>query len=308
VKRKLLIASVALLVLVLAGVAWLYHSITNRVEGQYFDSNGVRIHYTVEGEGEPVILVHGFAANADANWRVPGVTEKLAKEFKVIALDHRGHGLSDKPRDAAQYGEEMCRDIVRLMDHLKIEKAHVIGYSMGGYITLKLITMFPDRLLSAAPCAAGWEEAGGVGDKREAIASALETDGDFSALFKAISPPGKLPPRRGILSLNYMLSLTNDIKALAAAMRGMSGLVVTEEQLRANKVPTLTVIGSEDPLRTGVDRMNGVMANQEIVFVDGGDHITTLPRAEFINTLRAFIKKNSPSSAPASQQPEKSAA
>ncbi len=298
-KRKLLIALVALLVLVLAGAGWMYHSITKRVVGQFFDSNGVRIHYTVEGKGEPVILVHGFAANADANWRVPGVTQDLAKDYQIIVLDHRGHGLSDKPHDAAKYGEEMCRDIVRLMDHLKIEKAHVVGYSMGGYITLKLITMYPERLLSAAPCGAGWEKPGGEGDKREAIASALENGGDFGALFAAISPPGKAPIRAGIRSLNFVLGMVNDTQALAAAMRGMSGLVVTEEQLRANAVPTLTIVGTDDPLRRGVDQMKGIMANQEIVYVEGGDHITTLRKPEFVGSIRSFLKKHSATVTPA---------
>lgn len=301
-KRKILVFLVGLLVLVLAGAGWFYHSITKRVEGSYFNSNGVRIHYTVEGKGEPVILVHGFAANADANWRVPGVTEELAKDFQVIVLDHRGHGLSDKPHDPERYGSEMCRDIIRLMDHLKIEKAHVVGYSMGGYITLKLITMFPDRLLSAAPCGAGWEQTGGVADKREEIASSLEKGEGFGPLFKAIMPPGKQIPQRGLLSVNYVLSLVNDTKALAAVMRGMDDLVVTEEQLRANKVPTLTIVGTEDPLRTGVDRMNGVMANQEIVYIDGGDHLTTLTNKKFVDTLRAFLKKHGASAQPAPAQ------
>ena len=98
-KRKLLVILIALIVLALAGTGWMYHNITKRVVGQFFDSNGVKIHYTVEGKGEPVILVHGFAANADANWRVPGITEALAKEYQVICLDNRGHGLSDKPHE-----------------------------------------------------------------------------------------------------------------------------------------------------------------------------------------------------------------
>ncbi|HEX72751.1 MAG TPA: alpha/beta fold hydrolase, partial [Candidatus Hydrogenedentes bacterium] len=121
-RRKRWLAAFLVLGALLIAAALLAFFATRRVTGDYFDSNGVRIHYTVEGAGDPVILVHGFAANADLNWRLPGVTKALAKEFRVIALDNRGHGLSDKPHDPQQYGAEMIEDVVRLMDHLGIEK------------------------------------------------------------------------------------------------------------------------------------------------------------------------------------------
>jgi pimeloyl-ACP methyl ester carboxylesterase len=129
-----------------------------RVEGEYFQSNGARIHYTDEGNGVPVILVHGFAANADLNWRRAGVVGALNDDFRVITFDLRGHGLSDRLYEEDAYGLKMVEDVIALMDHLKIEKAHVAGYSLGGFITLKLAAEHPDRLLSAAICAAGWRD------------------------------------------------------------------------------------------------------------------------------------------------------
>ncbi len=268
-------------------------SFTHRVQGQYFDSNGVRIHYTVDGQGEPVILVHGFAANADANWRAPGIIKALAKDYQVIAFDNRGHGLSDKPHDPAAYGKEMCNDIVRMMDHLHIQKAHVVGYSMGGFITYKFLTMYPERLLSAAPCGAGWERDGEDSALREEIAASLDRGEGFLPQFKALAPEGKKVPSRLAKRFDQVLTKVNDEKALAAAMRGMDNLRVTEEQLRANKVPTLTIIGADDPLRKGVDPMKGVMANQEIVYLKRRDHTTALPDPKFLKTLRAFIKRHS---------------
>ena len=91
-------------------------------EDQYFDSNGVKIHYVVEGAGEPVVLVHGFTANIQLQWGMPGIITKLAKDYQVIALDNRGHGKSDKPHDPEKYGPEMINDVIRLMDHLNIKK------------------------------------------------------------------------------------------------------------------------------------------------------------------------------------------
>src|SRR5262245_58833732 len=90
-------------------------------EDRFFDSNGVKIRYVVEGEGEPVVLVHGFSADLDRQWRGPGLIAALAKERRVIAYDNRGHGKSEKPHDEKQYGMEMVQDAVRLMDHLQIQ-------------------------------------------------------------------------------------------------------------------------------------------------------------------------------------------
>src|SRR5579871_2661677 len=104
-----------------------------------FDSAGVKLHYIVEGQGEPVILIHGYAASIVANWGAPGIVKKLAESYQVIALDNRGHGQSDKPHDAGAYGSKMFDDVLRLMDHLKIKKAHIVGYSMGGFITEELL-------------------------------------------------------------------------------------------------------------------------------------------------------------------------
>ena len=78
------------------------------------------------------------------NWKLPRVFQKLSKRYRVIALDNRGHGKSDKPYDPAQYGLELVDDVVRLMDHLGIAKAHVVGYSLGGFITLKLALRHPE--------------------------------------------------------------------------------------------------------------------------------------------------------------------
>src|SRR5690242_19535896 len=108
-----------------------------------FESDGVQIHYTVAGKGTPVVLIHGLYASAKTNWELPGIVADLAKSHTVIALDNRGHGQSDKPEKEGEYGVKMVEDVVRLLDHLHIEKAEVAGYSMGGMITMKLLTLHP---------------------------------------------------------------------------------------------------------------------------------------------------------------------
>ncbi len=301
-KRKFLRIGFSALLLLFAvagsGVWFVSSKAFERVQGQYFDSNGVRIHYTDEGTGEPLILVHGFAANADLNWRMPKFIENLSKDYRVIAFDNRGHGLSDKPHEPEMYGTEMVEDVVRLMDHLKIEKAHVAGYSMGAFITLKLIAMHPDRLLSAAPCGAGWEKNRGEDRQgwRMELIDSLEKREGFGPLMTLIDPGhGPLAGIRKWIA-NRTLKSLNDQAAMAAVLRGLPQLAVTEEELRANTVPTLSVVGSDDPLKVGVDNMTGVMANHETVIIQGGNHITLLRNkkhcAQFVTALRAFLAKH----------------
>ena len=119
---------------------------------QFFNSNGVNIRYVVAGKGEPVILVHGFAGNLEM-WR-PLIAD-LSKDHEFVAFDCRGHGKSDKPHEPEQYGMEMVNDITRLMDHLQISKAHIMGYSMGGGIVMKMLVEHPDRFLTAVAGANG---------------------------------------------------------------------------------------------------------------------------------------------------------
>jgi pimeloyl-ACP methyl ester carboxylesterase len=236
-----------------------------------FLSNGVKIHYLTAGEGEPVILIHGFVANAYLNWIAPGVFDKLSKHYHVIAIDNRGHGASGKPHEIDKYGIEMVDDVVRLLNHLKIQKAHIIGYSMGGFIAGSLVAMHPDRVLSATMGGAGWSRPEDDRSAIEATAKSLEEGKGIGPLMKALTPPGKPQlTEEQLKSRNQMLMLTNDPKALAACIRGMLKLQITREQLQHNKVPVLAIVGDEDPLKRGVDAMDGVMSNLKIVIVKGG--------------------------------------
>lgn len=183
-RRKAGLGCLGLVLVLVAGVGTLAYYLTARVPGEYFDSNGVRIHYTVEGAGEPLILIHGLAANADINWRRAGVNAMLRKDFQVIAFDCRGHGLSDKPHEKSQYGLEMVNDVTRLMDHLGVEKAHVAGYSMGGFIALEVAIRHPERVRSVALCASGWKDPTGDNNFSSAYRAPSEDVQAFVPTFK----------------------------------------------------------------------------------------------------------------------------
>jgi pimeloyl-ACP methyl ester carboxylesterase len=263
-------------------------------EDQFFDSNGVKIRYLIVGKGEPVVLIHGYTADIEKNWGLPGVIGQLSRNYQVIALDNRGHGKSDKPHDPSKYGNEMAEDVVRLLDHLGIKQAHVIGYSMGAIITAKLLTTHPDRLLSVTLGGHSGIREGGPTQFYEELASSLEQGKGFRPLILRLTPTGQKPPSDEIIeTINANIAKGNDEKALAAVARNFTGLAVAPEKLEANKVPTLAVIGELDPLKAGVDALEGHMGNLKIVVIKGGDHLTTLTKPEFIKSIKDFLAEQS---------------
>jgi pimeloyl-ACP methyl ester carboxylesterase len=139
------------LTLMLSGLVALHPIALDRVsaQDQFFDLNGVRIRYVDQGSGQPVVLLHGFGGSLESGWVETGVLPNLARDYRVIALDYRGHGQSDKPHDPKSYGRHMGQDVVRLLDHLNIARAHIVGHSLGAGITATLLTTHPDRFLTA---------------------------------------------------------------------------------------------------------------------------------------------------------------
>ncbi len=275
---------------VLAGLA-LTGCINHRVVGTYFQSDGVPIHYTDQGAGEPVILVHGIAVNADLNWRRPGILKRLAKDYRVIALDNRGHGLSGKPHDPGAYGAALAEDIPRLMDHLGIQRAHLVGYSMGAFIALKLAASHPNRFVTIIPCGGGWERTDETGlAQLEAIALEIETERRFNLLLREVGLTPRGFDRVKVFVVNRVFRCINDTDAIAAVVRSLPELEVGEAELRANQVPVLFAVGEHDPLRRGLENLEGVMQGHEIVYIRGGNHYSTLKRIDLVAAIRDFIE------------------
>jgi len=294
-KRKLILGvlciAAALMLFLGATIAYRVHTAqAMNPEGQYFDSNGVKIHYRVTGAGVPVFLVHGLAVNSGINFEARGLTAELAKQYQVIALDNRGHGRSEKLYNPESYGTEMCEDIIRLMDHLNIEKAHVLGYSMGGFIVLKLATLHPDRLLSFMICASGWTP---EPEKElaffEEMATTLEKGGNYRALSDKLTPIGKKVSWKNRLIMSYGLKFMNDNKAIAAALRSMPELIVEAEPLQANTIPALAIVGDRDPLRPFTEQMAAVTNNMKIVIVPDADHMSLMRRQTAVDAIKKHL-------------------
>jgi len=223
-------------------------------EDRFFDSDGVRIRYTDEGQGPPVVLIHGFTASGDMNWRFPGVVAMLAKNYRVITLDNRGHGKSDKPTEAADYGVKMVDDVLRLLDHLKIEKAHFVGYSMGGMMTMKLAAVAPQRMVAAVVGGMGWTLQGPIAEVREG--------------------GGRGSP------------------SLQACARAFPQLGITREELLAIEVPMVIVIGADDGLLARrVKPLRDARPDIPVVEIAGANHVTCIFRPEFRKAIQEFLDK-----------------
>jgi pimeloyl-ACP methyl ester carboxylesterase len=227
---------------------------------QSFDANGVKVSYFVQGKGEPVVLIHGWLSSAGINWALPGTSALLARDYQVIALDVRGHGLSDKPTKEDAYGPELVEDVVRLLDHLKIEKAHIVGYSMGGIIAANFIAKHPDRVLSGMLGGMGW----------------LKTGGAAQWGFAQI---GKDDP---------------NAKALAVCGRSLSKLALTEEEIKSIRVPVAVLVGDKDDLikKLYVEPLEKVRNDWPVIPIKDANHISCILKPQFREEIAAWLKKN----------------
>jgi len=265
-------------------------------QDKYFDSNGVRIRYLDQGSGQPIVLIHGYTSNVERSWMDTGVFANLVKDYRVIALDCRGRGKSDKPQDPRAYGGEMGQDVVRLLDLLKIARAHIVGYSMGGNITAQLLTTNPDRFITATlGGASGRREAWGAQSEQAAEEEAVELENGipFRSLILRIAPIDEPKPTdEAIRQRSQAMVAVNDTAALAAFMRGRRAQLVTDAQMAAVQVPTLGIVGSADPNLTGMNSLKTIWPGLKVIIIEGATHAGergAQRRPEFVNAIREFI-------------------
>jgi len=264
-------------------------------QDKYFDSNGVRIRYVEQGSGEPIVLLHGLSGDIERNWINTGVLPALSKDFRAIAVDFRGHGKSDKPHDPKAYGMEVRLDVVRLLDHLKIPRAHILGYSYGGQIVSKLLTTHPERFITAI--LGGSAAVRGTLNPQaiERLAAEFEGPNAFRTIVLQVWPSKEpAPAEEDIRRYAQQFAAPNDLRAMAALTRSWSDVSVTDAELKAIRVPTLAVIGTADALL--VTTMKEVWPELKLVTIEGGTHSNIVPpgrgaaaRPEFIKAIREFI-------------------
>jgi pimeloyl-ACP methyl ester carboxylesterase len=249
----------------------------------FFDSAGIRIHYQDVGAGEAVVLVHGFASTAEHNWGGTGWIATLSDRYRVIAPDVRGHGLSDKPQMREAYGyANMGGDVTRLMDHLRIGRALLVGYSMGASIAIELMLSRPERFRAVVLGGIAYDD--GLEDKadRDAIADAYRAD--VPATIK--SPVAKAYRR-------FAESMPNDLKALAALIDAERS-PFEPAKLAAVRMPVLIVVGTEDNAIGDPKPLAKMIPGARLILLEGRDHMTAPTDPRFKQAVLDFLSITPP--------------
>lgn len=245
-----------------------------------FHHGDVEIAYLDEGEGEPVVLVHGFASTKEVNWINPGwVTTLTRAGRRAIALDNRGHGASSKLHDPAAYHSATMADDVRaLLDHLRLERADVMGYSMGARITAFLALAHPSRVRAAIFGGLGIRLVEGVG-LPESIANALEAP----SLADVTDPVGRV-------FRSFAEQTKSDLKALAACIRG-SRQVLSREQVASLKLPVMVAVGTNDEVAGSPEALAALIPGAQALPIAGRDHMLAVGDKTFKAGVLDFLSR-----------------
>ncbi len=230
-----------------------------------FDSAGVTIDYLDEGQGPLVVLVHGFASNRVVNWVNTGWVKMLSEGgHRVVALDNRGHGRSQKIYDSAAYHTEiLAQDVVRLIDHLDAGKAVVMGYSMGARIAAFAARAAPERLRGVVLSGLASNMVDGIGGS-EAIAEALEAPS-----VATVSDPSARSFRV------FAEQTGSDLRALAACIRA-ARQTLSAREVGEIAVPALVVAGDKDDIAGSADALAALIPGARAVTLPGRDHMTSV--------------------------------
>ena len=227
-----------------------------------FKNGHVEIAYLDEGEGEPIVLVHGFASTKEVNWVEPGwVSTLYCAGRRTVALDNRGHGASSKLYEPSAYHSAIMADDVRaLLDHLKIERADIMGYSMGARITAFLAVKHADRVRSAILGGLGIRLVEGVG-LPESIADALEAPS-----------LAEVQDLTGTMFRTFAEQTKSDLRALAACIRG-SRQTLTRAEVGAIRVSVLVAVGTKDPVAGSAQALAAIIPGARALDIPDRDHM-----------------------------------
>ena len=245
----------------------------------HFEHDGLRLSFIDEGEGPPILLVHGFASNMSMNWIGPGWVRHLTTlGYRVVAFDHRGHGASDKPHDPEAYApSRMGADAVALLDHVGAADAVWMGYSMGARVSAFAALEHPSRVRALVLGGLGFGLVTGL-DDAEGIAEAL--------LAPSIE---EVTGARGRMFRAFADKTGSDRRALAACIS------TSRQTLGADRVariaqPTLVAVGTKDDLAGSPHQLAALMPNATALDIPNRDHMLATGDRTFMAAVADFLQ------------------
>lgn len=260
-------------------------------------NNGVRIHYEVEGQGPPLMLVHGFAGNLE-NWHELGYVQGLRSTYRLILVDVRGHGTSDKPHNTSAYDfQTLVSDLVAVLDELDINKAGYFGYSMGGRIGLRIPIYAPQHFNALVLGGAVYPITGKEDAEDDlltflqvslenAVKVAPEKPMQFIVDFMEKGMGGPMPASQ------RAAFLTNDPCALIACIRAFRSATSPrpDEVLPKISIPCLLFVGEADPRFPITRECASRIPGARFLSFPGLDHLQGLARIDLVlPEVRRFL-------------------
>ena len=244
----------------------------------FFSNDGLQFAYLDEGEGDPVLLLHGFASSIRVNWINPGWVKTLTDAgYRVVAFDHRGHGRSSRSYESADYTpSRMAGDAVACLDHLRLERAHVFGYSMGARVAAFMALAHPGRVATLIFGGLGIGMTEGVGDW-DPIAEALTAD-----------DPASIAHPRGKMFRAFADQTRSDRLALAACI-ATSRQELTPVEMARIVQPTLVAVGSKDDIGGPAAPLAAMMPDAEGFEIPGRDHMLSVGDRAFKARVLEFL-------------------
>ena len=252
-----------------------------------FMNGDVRLRYREGGarRGTPVVFIHGYTRFLE-DWFA--LSDSFAQRHRVVAFDVRGFGRSSKSGDQARYGAKMADDVVALMDHLGIDRAHLIGHSMGALIAANVALRYPDRVASASIISAPFYPDSATHARESAPWVRDLQTGVGMRKFLPWLLPGLPDSAARTMSAETMMQ--NDSASMVASWQSMGGLAVPAERIRQNNVPAFIAVGGSDPIAPLSRDLARQWPNARFLEVPGADHITVMQRPDVYAGIHTLVR------------------
>ena len=252
---------------------------------RFFDDSGVRLRFRELGRGEPVLLLHGYTQRLE-DWG--SVAASLARTHRVIVVDQRGFGESSKFSDPVRYGRAMADDVIRLLDGLRIQRVHLVGYSMGAVVAANVAVRHPGRVASASLIAGPFHADSAVAAQALApYVADLERGEGLRKLWISVFPG--ISDSLAAEWSTERLAL-NDLPSLIAVFRSFGALV--NPRGTSTPVPALVAVGTSDPLLAHSRNLAASWPNARLLELVGADHGSVVGHPELLSAIRAVATQD----------------